>query len=196
VSITSGFSLSEVLTAVAVFALGLAGVSSMHITALKLNAKAHDTTQLATIIHQHMEHLLTLPMTDPGLQDTSLALGQSTTYCVSYPPEGIRPCQDASFASAYQTKGVSAYCLMRSQGAGDTACSEASFPVPDVGYKVLWRVDIDTLGNADPQAMRLAYIDLTVSQKWAGTYATSSAQNPSQTTQYKHYSLSFARFSR
>ena len=101
----SGFSLTEVMTAVVVFSLSLAGFSSMQITAIKLNARAYVTTQMTTVAQEQMEELLSLSFTntftDPLLQDNDSAVGQGTTYCVLYPPEGIRPCKDPTFQTSY-----------------------------------------------------------------------------------------------
>ena len=51
----SGFSLTEVMTAVVVFSLSLAGFSSMQITAIKLNARAYVTTQMTMVAQEQME---------------------------------------------------------------------------------------------------------------------------------------------
>ena len=179
---TGGFSLSEVLLAVAVFAIGLAGVGSMQITSIRLNDKAHDTTQLAAVVEEQMEHLLTIPLADPKLQDPLPALGQSTTYCVLYPVEGIRPCQDPTFTPAHRAQGTRQYCTVTTQGLGGTSCSDTNFSPPTAGYKVLWTVDIDRFGNADLQAPYMLHINLTVSQNVQ-----------SRTVQTKSYQMSFSR---
>ncbi len=182
----SGFSLTEVMAAVVVFSCGLVGLGSMQITAIKLNAGAHSTTQMATLGQEQMEKLLALPFTAPVLQDNAVAVGQGTTYCALYPPEGIRPCTE-EFTSSYPPPAGSTYCTVIAQPSGGSHCSDIGLPPPTGGYKVQWTVDVDDLGNPDPTAMKLGYIDITVSQKTSGK---------SQTKQTKTYKLSFAKSSR
>src|SRR6267142_4456704 len=105
----SGFSLTEVMAAVVVFSCGLVGLGSMQITAIKLNAGAHITTQMATVGQEQMEELLALPSTAPVLRDDAVAVGQGTTYCVLYPPEGIRPCTE-KFISSHSPPTGKTYC--------------------------------------------------------------------------------------
>jgi hypothetical protein len=181
-----GFSLTEIMAAVVVFSCGLIGLGSMQITAIKLNAEAHITTQIAALGQEQMEELLALPFTDPVLQDNAVAVGQGTTYCVLYPPEGIRPCRE-KFTSSYPPPAGFTYCAVITQPSGELNCSDISFPPPTGGYKVQWTVDVDNFGNSDPTAVKLLYIDITASQK------TSSK---SQTKQTKTYKLSFAKSSR
>jgi len=181
-----GFSLTEVMAAVVVFSCGLVGLGSMQITAIKLNAGAHSTTQMATLGQEQMEKLLALPFTAPVLQDNAIAVGQGTTYCVLYPPEGIRPCTEG-FTSSYPPPAGNTYCTVIAQPSGGSHCSDIGLPPPTGGYKVQWTVDVDDFGNPDPTAMKLGYIDITVSQKTSGK---------SQTKQTKTYKLSFAKSSR
>lgn len=62
----------------------------------QLNAAAQITTRMATVAQEQMEELLSLPFTHEVLQDNDPAVGQGTTRCVLYPPEGIRQCTDNS----------------------------------------------------------------------------------------------------
>jgi prepilin-type N-terminal cleavage/methylation domain-containing protein len=184
----AGFSLIEVMTAVVVFSLSLAGFSSMQITAIKLNARAHITTQMTTVAQEQMEELLSLAFTntftDPRLQDNDPAVGQGTTYCVLYPPEGIRPCKDPTFRTSSPGSNDRQYCNVTLQPPGITTCADALFPPPTRGYKVQWTVDVDAFGSTDPNAAKLASIDLTVSKKTEGKQ------------EGKAYKLSFARLNR
>jgi prepilin-type N-terminal cleavage/methylation domain-containing protein len=184
----AGFSLTEVMTAVVVFSLSLAGFSGMQVAAIKLNARAHITSQMTTVAQEQMEELLSLAFTDtfsdPLLQDNAPAVGQGTTYCVLYPPEGIRPCKDPTFQTAYPNSSDRPYCNVTLQPPGITTCADAFFPPPTIGYKVQWTVDVDAFGSADPHAAKLAYIDLAVSKKTAGKQ------------EGKTYKLSFARLNR
>ena len=180
----SGFSLTEVMTAIVIFSLGLAGFSSLQVAAVRLNAGAHHKTQMSTVAQEQMEELLSLPFTaslvDPRLQDNDPTVGQGTTYCVLYPPEGIRPCKDPTFQTAYPSTGGRSYCTVTTQ----SACSNTSFAPPTLGYKVQWTVDIDNFGYSSPDAAKLAYIELTVSKKLEGR------RDP------RIYGLSFARSNR
>jgi len=182
----SGFSLTEVMAAVVVFSCGLVGLGSMQVAAIKLNAGAHISMQMATVGQEQMEALLAIPFTAPILQDHAGAVGQGTTYCVLYPPEGIRPCTE-KFPSSYPPPAGSTYCTVIAQPLGGSHCLHGSFPPPMGGYKVLWTVDVDDFGNPDPTAMKLGYIDIIVSQQTTGK---------SQTKQTKTYKLSFAKSSR
>ena len=181
---TTGFSLTEVMTAIVIFSLGLVGFSSMQIAAVKLNAGAHYKTQMTTVAQEQMEDLLSVPFTvtlaDPRLQDNNPTVGQGTTYCVLYPPEGIRPCKDPTFQTAYPSTSGRPYCNVTTQA----TCADTSFAPPTLGYKVQWTVDINTFGNSSPDAAKLADIELTVSKKLEGR------QNP------RTYNLSFARSDR
>jgi prepilin-type N-terminal cleavage/methylation domain-containing protein len=184
----SGFSLTEVMTAVVVFSLSLAGFSSMQIATIQLNARAHITTQMTTVAQEQMEELLSLSftntLTDPLLQDNDPDVGQGTTYCVWYPPEGLRPCNDPAFRTSSPSSSHRQYCNVTLQLPGLTTCTDALFPPPTIGYKVQWTVDVDDFGSADPNAAKLAYIDLTISKKTEGKQAG------------KMYKLSFARLNR
>lgn len=192
----AGLSLTEVMAAVVVFSLGMAGFSSLQVTAVKLNAKAHISTQMSTVAQEQMEGLLSLPFTDKHLQDNIAALGQGTTYCVLYPPEGMRLCTDPTFQTAYPVKKGRKYCTVTTQTPKGTACSDARFPPPTIGYKVQWTVDVNDFGNPDPGAAKLAYIDITVSRKTEGKRQVSTDTQGNTTTHGgKTYNLSFAKSS-
>jgi prepilin-type N-terminal cleavage/methylation domain-containing protein len=181
---TAGFSLTEVMTAIVIFALGLVGFSSMQVAAVKLNAGAYHKTQMLTVAQEQMEDLLsvsfTATMADPRLRDNDPTVGQGTTYCILYPPEGIRPCKDPTFQTAYPSTGGRSYCQVTAQ----STCSDTSFAPPTLGYKVQWTVDIDNFGYSGPDAAQMAYIELTVSKKLEGR------RDP------RTYNLSFARSNR
>lgn len=181
----AGLSLSEVLIAMAILATGIVGLGGMQVTAMKLNSRAHNTTQLATVAQEQMEKLLTLPATHAQLSDTNGLLGQATTHCSWYPPEGIRACAEHGFQSAHPNKQ---YC----RPSTNRACANSTFPVPTIGYKVVWTVDQDTFGNPAPNAVGLMHIAITVSQKVEGKYTNPGDANDKDKT----YKLSFARFNR
>lgn len=184
---TAGFTLPEVLIALVILTTGLVGLGGMQVMAMKLNSRSHNASQLATVAQEQMEHLLTLPAAAVVLQDADNVLGQGTTRCVLYPPEGIRACADRSFRTFFPSPN---YCRVTTQGRG-TACADSNFPPPTIGYKVAWTIDRDTVGTLDPSA-QLAHITITVSQKAEGKYV--DPDNP--TEKDKTYKLSFARFYR
>ncbi|MBM3222641.1 MAG: hypothetical protein FJZ47_02385 [Candidatus Tectomicrobia bacterium] len=183
----AGLSLPEVLTAVMVFSLGLAGLGGLQITALKLNTDSYIKTQMATIAQEQMEALLALPFTHADLQDSAAEIGQTTTRCVLYPPEGMRPCLEDGFESAHPVRRGRQYCRLTVQGPRSTACSDSNFPPPGVGYKVRWSVDVDEFGNPNPLAAKLAYLTITVSREVIGK---------EQHSQIKTHTVSFAKSSR
>jgi len=165
-----GFTLHEVMIAAAIFTIGLLGLSSMQLTALKLNASAQLNTQLATVAQEKMEEILALPFNTPELQDTNPAVGadQETTYCALYPPEGLRACPrwEQGFVSAYPEPKTRKYCIVTQQTLGGSQCSDANFPPPILGSKVRWDVDVDR----DPSTpkVQIAHVNLTASRKTEG----------------------------
>ena len=66
-----GFTLIEVMVAVASLALGLAALAAVQITAVTVNARANGMTRLATMAQERLEALLALPYNHPHLLDTA-----------------------------------------------------------------------------------------------------------------------------
>ncbi len=66
-----GFSLIEILIAIAVFAIGILAVGKMQITAIKGNYFANDLTEATTLAQDRIEKLISLSYTDPLLDDTN-----------------------------------------------------------------------------------------------------------------------------
>jgi type IV pilus assembly protein PilV len=67
----NGFTLIEVLIAIAVFAIGILAVGKMQITAIKGNYFANDITEATTLAQDRMEKLIGLPYDDTNsLDDT------------------------------------------------------------------------------------------------------------------------------
>lgn len=156
----TAFTLLEVMVAIVVFSIALLGLGSMHITAMRLNAAAQRRAQLATVAQEQVEDLLRQRYTAAVFADPDSAIGQghATTYCVLYPPEGLKPCQADTPPPA---PGPRPYCRIVQQAPGGTECSEASFPPPAVGYKMQWSVDKHPLDT-------VAYVDLIASQRSVG----------------------------
>ena len=59
-----GFSLIEILIAIAVFAIGILAVGKMQITAIKGNYFANDITKATTLAQDRMERLISLSYAD------------------------------------------------------------------------------------------------------------------------------------
>ena len=87
VATDKGFTLIEVLVAMAVFSLALLGLGKMHLTAIQVNAAASRLTQATTLAQDRVERLLAMPYSDPLLTDTT-ATGIFTSYTDSNPPQG------------------------------------------------------------------------------------------------------------
>lgn len=62
-----GFTLIEVLIALAVFSIGILAVGGMQISAIKGNARARSLTEATTMAADRMEKLIQLPSNDPAL---------------------------------------------------------------------------------------------------------------------------------
>jgi type IV pilus assembly protein PilV len=65
-----GFTLIEVLVAIAIFAIGLLGISSMQIRATHGTTTAGSNTELTAFAADQMERLTRLPFNDPDLAET------------------------------------------------------------------------------------------------------------------------------
>lgn len=62
-----GFSLIEVMIALAIFSIGILGVASMQVLSLNYNSHARRTTEGTTWAVERMESLMTLPYADANL---------------------------------------------------------------------------------------------------------------------------------
>ncbi len=67
---SKGFTLMEVLIALAIFAIGILGVAKMQLSAISGNSSSRGVTEAATIGQQQLEMLMSLPYDDPLLLDT------------------------------------------------------------------------------------------------------------------------------
>jgi len=86
----SGFSLTEVMAAVVVFFLRFGRLRQMQITAIKLNAGAHITTQMATLGQEQMENCSPY-LYSPGSAGQRRSCGARDDILRVVSPEGIRP---------------------------------------------------------------------------------------------------------
>lgn len=66
-----GFSLVEILIAIAVLSIGMLGIAAMQTSAIKGNSKANDLTQRTLLASNHIEYLLNIPFTHSDLTDTA-----------------------------------------------------------------------------------------------------------------------------
>jgi type IV pilus assembly protein PilV len=63
-----GFTLIEVLIAITIFAVGLLAIAAMQTSAIRVNSTAGQLTQLSTWSIDRVEELMSLPYTDPWLE--------------------------------------------------------------------------------------------------------------------------------
>lgn len=77
---SDGFTLIEVLIAIAIFSLGIMAVGSMQLSSVRGNALARGVTKKASLASDRMEKLLSLAYTDPLLSagEHSVAVGSFT----------------------------------------------------------------------------------------------------------------------
>lgn len=68
-STNGGFTLCEIMMAIAIFAIGILAVTSMQLRSIGLNATARTQTEATTLAVDRMEQLLALPYDDPLLDE-------------------------------------------------------------------------------------------------------------------------------
>ena len=66
-----GFTLTEVLIGMAIFAIGILAVTTMQIRSINQNASARIQTEATTLAADWMEQLLALPYDDPWLDEAN-----------------------------------------------------------------------------------------------------------------------------
>jgi len=65
-----GFTLLEVMIAMAILAVGLLAIAGMQIIAIRANAQSREVTEAITLATRHLDYLKSLPYNDPALDDT------------------------------------------------------------------------------------------------------------------------------
>ncbi len=146
-----GFTLIEIMIAVALFSVGLAGVAAMQLVSIEVNNRSNLNTQLTTVAQQTVEKLLTIPVGEAALRDDTPE-GEKTTYTVYvlHPQDPIpTPAPCSRSACAAETPG--SYL-----------------------YKVEWAVDIKRLATFlgleedAPGGLRIATVDITIHKNVRG----------------------------
>ena len=84
---TKGFTLVEVLVAMAVFSVALLELGRMQIVASQVSSAAGRLTRATALAQDKLEQLMALPYTDAMLSDLT-PVGQTTTYTDPNPPQG------------------------------------------------------------------------------------------------------------
>ncbi|MBT8364555.1 MAG: prepilin-type N-terminal cleavage/methylation domain-containing protein [Deltaproteobacteria bacterium] len=81
-----GFSLIEVLIAMAIFAIGILAVGSLQISATNNNASARMRAEATTLASEKAEELMSLPNYDDPLLDTDTHADSSPNniYCIAW----------------------------------------------------------------------------------------------------------------
>jgi prepilin-type N-terminal cleavage/methylation domain-containing protein len=74
-----GFSLIEVVIAMAILSVGLLAIASMQISAIKVNSTARDMTERSTVAQDKLEKLVAMPYNDPNLDLASSPFPPETT---------------------------------------------------------------------------------------------------------------------
>lgn len=67
----SGFTLIEVLVAMAFFLVSVAGISHMLLRSVQNNERSYISTQMNAVIYEQVDSLMTLPYTDSNLSEAA-----------------------------------------------------------------------------------------------------------------------------
>ena len=82
---SGGFTLIEVLLAIAIFSIGILAVGSMQISAVNNNASARMRTEATLHASEKMETLMLVPYNDPDLSDTTHTdASDDNIYCMEW----------------------------------------------------------------------------------------------------------------
>jgi type IV pilus assembly protein PilV len=102
-----GFTLIEVLIAMAIFAIGILAVGSMQISAINTNALARNSTTVVTMAKDRAEQLMALPYNDDIFTD--LTVGEHSVAAGSFTQatDGIDNNEDGQIDEAGETGHIS-----------------------------------------------------------------------------------------
>ena len=79
-----GFTLIEVVIAMAIFSIGILGVAAMQTTAAGGNSSARRVTNIANVAADHVERLISLPYNHASLNNGSHTGPGATDYSVTW----------------------------------------------------------------------------------------------------------------
>jgi prepilin-type N-terminal cleavage/methylation domain-containing protein len=83
----TGFTIIEVLIAMALLSFGLLSVASMQVAAVQVNKDSQRLSLVTTLVQDKVEELMALPFTHASLEDTS-PVGTFQTHTLDNPPPG------------------------------------------------------------------------------------------------------------
>jgi type IV pilus assembly protein PilV len=83
---TAGFTLLEVIIAIAILSFGLLAVASMQMGAINGNSLAYKLTERTTLAQDTMEALMGLSYTNADIRDDDSTVGVTTTHTDPDPP--------------------------------------------------------------------------------------------------------------
>jgi prepilin-type N-terminal cleavage/methylation domain-containing protein len=83
----AGFTLIEVLIAMAILSFGMLSLSGMQVVSIRVNMASNRLTEAATLMQDKIEELMSLPFTHASLADTT-PVGTCQSYTESAPPKG------------------------------------------------------------------------------------------------------------
>jgi type IV pilus assembly protein PilV len=100
-----GFTLIEVLIAMAIFAIGILAVGSMQISAINTNASARNSTTVVTMAKDRVEQLLALPYPKGSVIVADLTVGEHSVAAGSFTQatDGIDNNEDGQIDEAGET---------------------------------------------------------------------------------------------
>lgn len=84
---TAGFTLLEVIIAIAILSYGLLAVAAMQMGAINGNSLAYKLTERTTLAQDKMEELMGLSYTHADVRDDDSTVGVTTTHTEPSPPK-------------------------------------------------------------------------------------------------------------
>jgi len=105
----AGFTLVEVLIAMAMLSFGLLALAGMQVAAIRVNSASNRLTEVTTLMQDKVEELMSLPFTHASLVDTT-PVGTRQCYTEPAPPQGytLEWCVDDNAAGTGKTVNLKA----------------------------------------------------------------------------------------